>query len=248
MKNEKERMKEYLKDYTNANSDLKRVDSVDKITKGLKISLNTILVVVIIAMIIMLFFIGLFIYPKIYLVFTMNKKQFLKEIEKTYGQKIEIVIDDSTYKGNGTFILRTKKEPKIEFHAAKDSYDNYKLDLEDYTFIYYVENKVEPIFNGINIEKKTETFYSYPDLEFTKCEGYLEVNSYEQIEMRSKQLFAIQKWMEKKIKKFSVPVYLKIGEYISNVNYQDMSSEEQAIFEEKRQYDSYLQNQKNAFK
>ena len=38
MKNEREQMQEYLKQYTNANSDIQRSKSVDKAVKGVKIT------------------------------------------------------------------------------------------------------------------------------------------------------------------------------------------------------------------
>ena len=61
MKNEREQMQEYLKQYTNANSDIQRPKSVDKAVKGVKITV----VILIILTILMLIPIISFVYPLI---------------------------------------------------------------------------------------------------------------------------------------------------------------------------------------
>ena len=61
MKNEREQMQEYLKQYTNANSDIQRPKSVDKAVKGVKITT----IILIIITILMLIPIIAFVYPLI---------------------------------------------------------------------------------------------------------------------------------------------------------------------------------------
>ena len=61
MKNEREQMQEYLKQYTNANSDIQRPKSVDKAVKDVKITT----VILIILTILMLIPIIAFVYPLI---------------------------------------------------------------------------------------------------------------------------------------------------------------------------------------
>lgn len=242
MKDEKERMYEYFKDHTNAHGDLLRDSGVDKIVKKMNVSLSTIIVIVTIILILMFIAICFAIYPKIYLVFSMNKKDFIKTIEKTYGQKIEIVQDNSSEKGNGTIIFRTKKEPKVEFNAMKNVQDSYKLDYEEKAFIYYIENSNDEVFKNITYEKQAKTFEKYPGFEIIECTGYLTIENYSEIEEASNRIYELQKWMTKKIKKFTVPIKLKIGDYISNVDYRYASSLEDAIFSEKYNYYWYLKN------
>ena len=61
MKNERGQMQEYLKQYTNANSDIPKPKSVDKAVKGVKITT----VILIILTILMLIPIAGFVYSKI---------------------------------------------------------------------------------------------------------------------------------------------------------------------------------------
>ena len=61
MKNERGQMQEYLKQYTNANSDIQKPKSVDKAVKGVKITT----IILIILTILMLVPIAGFVYSKI---------------------------------------------------------------------------------------------------------------------------------------------------------------------------------------
>ena len=61
MKDEREQMQEYIKQYTNANSDIQKPKSVDKAVKGVKITT----VILVILIILMLMPIIAFVYPLI---------------------------------------------------------------------------------------------------------------------------------------------------------------------------------------
>lgn len=61
MKNERGQMQEYLKQYTNANSDIQKPKAVDKAVKGVKITT----IILIILTILMLIPIAGFVYSKI---------------------------------------------------------------------------------------------------------------------------------------------------------------------------------------
>ncbi len=61
MKDEREQMQEYIKQYTNANSDIQKPKSVDKAVKGVKITT----VILVILTILMLMPIIAFVYPLI---------------------------------------------------------------------------------------------------------------------------------------------------------------------------------------
>ena len=61
MKDEREQMQEYLKQYTNANSEIQKPNAVDKAVKGVKITT----IIIIILTILMLIPIISFVYPLI---------------------------------------------------------------------------------------------------------------------------------------------------------------------------------------
>lgn len=244
MKDEKERMQEYLKDYTNAHSDLPKATGVDKIVHRINISLSTLMIIVTIIIILMLIPILGFVYSKTEVFFRMSKKDFIKKIEKTYGQKIEIVEDNSTIKGNGTLVLKTKKEPYITFNAAKQSEqfgESYYLDFEERAFVYYLKNSQDSIFDGITVdEEKKEISSNYPDFQFLTCNIYLNIESYNQIEEACRQRQEIQKWMKKKIKNFDIEIHLKIGDFVSYLwSYDELDT---LIYKEKYQYYWYLKD------
>lgn len=241
MKNEKERMQEYLQEYTNAHGNLPKSTGIDKTINTINISLKTLMIIITIILGIMLFIIGIFVYRKTELVFSMNKEQFIRMIEKEYGKKIEIIEDNSTVKGNGTMLLKTKREPHITFHAYKNIYDDYQIDFEENAFIYYFENSKDPVFEQISIEKdKKALFSNYPEFEFVSCNICLNIDNYNDISTTCAKREALQNWMKKKINNFKLQIHLKIGDYTSNLsNYEKL---EDIIYKEQYEYYWYLKN------
>lgn len=248
MKDEEEKMHEFMKDFTNAHDNLPKVKGVEETFRAVKISVKTFLIIGIIVAIIMIIPTAFLIYDKtMSIVFTMDKDGFIAKIEKDYKQSLEIVEDNSTKKGNGAILFKTQREPIVEFKAVKtirNGVERYYLEYEGNALNYYIKNGTEEIFKGIEIEKipnetsinifKTEEFYEY--------KAYLSKEGYDQIEEGVHQLVKLKKFMEEKIKKFEIPLYLKIGDYTSWYDYKQKKTEEEIINQEKQLYYWYLKN------
>lgn len=242
MKNEKDRMQEYLKDYTNAHGNLPNSKNIQKTIHKINISLSSLITVFVIILIIMVLLICLNIRINFSVFFTMNKEQFIKEIENKYNQKVEIIEDNSTNKGNGIIAFKSKKEPNINFYASK-SQDSYTLDYEENAFLYYMENSNDKLFENITVEQEQRALDDrYPDKKFLFCKIYLNINSYNDIEAACKQRYELQKWMKQKIKTFNVDIHLKIGDKVSYLwSYEDLDI---ITYKEKYEYYWYLVDNK----
>ena len=120
MKDEEEKMKEFMKDFTNAHGELPKSKWIDPIFHFAEKLLKVAIVIGIFLVIITSAPLAIQIYNKsISNLMAMDKQGFIRKIEKMYEQKIEIVEDKSSYKGNGEMILKTTKEPIIEFTDRK---------------------------------------------------------------------------------------------------------------------------------
>lgn len=238
MKNEKEKMQEYLKGYTNAHAELPRINEANKVVKRINISLSALIIIITIIIILMTIPILIFAFSRTKVFFRMNKRDFIEKIEKNYGQKVEILKDNSTKQGNGTMVLKAKKEPYINFNAAKQSDrfgENYYLDFEENAFAYYFKNSQEPIFNRITISEERKALSSnYPDFEFLDLNIYLNIDSYNQIEEACIQRQKLQKWMKEKIKQFDIEIHLKIEDFVSYLSSDNELDD--VIYQEKYQY------------
>ena len=250
MKDEEEKMKEFMKDFTNAHGELPKSKWIDPIFHFAEKLLKVAIVIGIFLVIITSAPLAIQIYNKsISNLMAMDKQGFIRKIEKMYEQKIEIVEDKSSYKGNGEMILKTTKEPIIEFTVGKNIFDNYIIDYEDKAFIYYMENSNEPIFQGVELKRETKNlvYSQFGKVETLSCQGYLQIESYDKIEEGVRQLIAIKSFMEQKVKQFNVPLSLKIGEYTSSYDYQTEKKnqklvEEEYILKEKLLYYWYLRD------
>lgn len=250
MKDEEEKMKEFMKDFTNAHGELPKSKWIDPIFHFAEKLLKVAIVIGIFLVIITSAPLAIQIYNKsISNLMAMDKQGFIRKIEKMYKQKIEIVEDKSSYKGNGEMILKTTKEPIIEFTVGKNIFDDYIIDYEDKAFIYYMENSNEPIFQGVELKRETKNlvYSQFGKVETLSCQGYLQIESYDKIEEGVRQLIAIKSFMEQKVKQFNVPLSLKIGEYTSSYDYQTEKKnqklvEEEYILKEKQLYYWYLRD------
>ena len=225
MKNEEEKMHEFMKDFTNAHDNLPKVKGIDGTFKTIKNSVKTFLIIGTIVAIIVSIPVAIMIYQKtMSILFTMDKEGFVAKIEKDYKQRLEIIEDNSTKKGNGVILFRTQREPVVEFKAVKTI--------------------SEGIFKGIEIEKTTggTSINIFRREEFYEYKAYLSKEGYEQIEEGVHQLVELKKFMKEKIKKFEIPLYLKIGDYISGYDYKQEKAEEEIIEQEKQNYYWYLKN------
>lgn len=247
MKNEEEKMHEFIKDFTNAHSSIRKVTGIEETAKAIKISLKTAIIIGSIVATIVLIPIIIMIFQNVSIMFTMDKEGYISKIEKTYRQRLEIIEDNSTKKGNGAILFRTKKEPIVEFKSVKTvagGVESYYLEYEGNALSYYIENGPKEIFKGIEIEKiaiRTAINMFWKE-EFHVYKTYLPIENYGQIEAGVHQLVELKKFMKKKIKKFEIPLYLKIGDYISTYDYKQEKDEEEIIDQEKQLYYWYLKN------
>ena len=239
MKNEKKKMMQYINQL-----DDKKLKKAERASKTITITLSTIIFIITAIIIFFFSIIASFFYNEIYLVFSLGKEQFVKKLEIKYNQKIEILNANCDEYGNGTYILKTQKEPKIEFYAVKGLYNNFETDYEDRMLIYYIENEKNPLFKNIKLTKQEEVSSYYKNFKLLRCKTYFPIEKYEQIDEASKNLYQIQEFMEKNTNEFSTLTYLKIGEYISPVKYNTINSPENGIYQEKYEYYWYLINSK----
>lgn len=248
MKNEEEKMHEFIKDFTNAHGSIRKVKGIEETAKVIKISLKTAIMIGTIVAIIVSIPVAIMIYQKtMSILFTMDKEGFVAKIEKDYKQRLEIIEDNSTNKGNGAIIFKTKKEPIVEFKSVKTvagGVESYYLEYEGKALNYYIENGPKEIFKGIEIEKTTEetSINIFRREEFYEYKAYLPKEEYEHIEEGVHQLVELKKFMKEKIKKFEIPLYLKIEDYISGYDYKQEKTEEEIIEQEKQNYYWYLKD------
>lgn len=235
MKNEKKEMMEYINQLDN-----EKMQKTQKASKKITVMLSTVILTITVIIIIFFCAVASFFYNEIYLVFLQNQEQFVKKLESMYNQEIEIIEADCDEKGNGTYILRTKKEPQIEFHAAKEMYSNFETDYQERALLYYAEKN--PLFQNVQVTSSEQTSQYYKDFSLLKTYSYLPIQSYEQLEQASRTLYDIQKFMEEKVEDFSVLIYLKIADYTSPVEYATIPSAENGIYQEKYEYYWYLKN------
>ena len=105
MKNEEEKMHEFIKDFTNAHGSIRKVKGIEETAKVIKISLKTAIMIGTIVAIIVSIPVAIMIYQKtMSILFTMDKEGFVAKIEKDYKQRLEIIEDNSTNKGNGAIL------------------------------------------------------------------------------------------------------------------------------------------------
>ena len=247
MKDEEEKMHEYIKDFTNAHSTIKKVEGIDGTFRTIKISVKTFLIIGTIVAIIMIIPIVAMVMDKASIVFTMDKEGYITTIEKNYRQRIEIVEDNSTKKGNGVILFKTEREPIVEFKSVKTiagGVESYYIEYEGKALKYYIENGEEEIFKGIEIVEipRSITINMFKSEEILEFEAYLPIESYSQLEDGVRQLIELRKFMKKKIRTFEIPLHIKIGEYIGGYDYKEMKAEEEIIYQEKQNYYWYLKN------
>ena len=247
MKDEEEKMHEYIKDFTNAHSTIKKVEGIDGTFRTIKISVKTFLIIGTIVAIIMIIPIVAMVVDKASIVFTMDKEGYITTIEKNYRQRIEIVEDNSTKKGNGVILFKTEREPIVEFKSVKTiagGVESYYIEYEGKALKYYIENGEEEIFKEIEIVEipRSITINMFKSEEILEFEAYLPIESYSQLEDGVRQLIELRKFMQKKIRTFEIPLHIKIGEYIGGYDYKEMKAEEEIIYQEKQNYYWYLKN------
>lgn len=247
MKDEEEKMHEYIKDFTNAHSTIKKVEGIDGTFRTIKISVKTFLIIGTIVAIIMIIPIVAMVMDKASIVFTMDKEGYITTIEKNYRQRIEIVEDNSTKKGNGVILFKTEREPIVEFKSVKTiagGVESYYIEYEGKALKYYIENGEEEIFKGIEIVEipRSITINMFKSEEVLEFEAYLPIENYSQLEDGVRQLIELRKFMQKKIRTFEIPLHIKIGEYIGGYDYKEMKAEEEIIYQEKQNYYWYLKN------
>ena len=237
MINEKKKMMEYINQLDN-----EKMKKTEKASKKITVMLSTVILAITVIIIIFFCIVATFFYNEIYLVFLQNQEQFVKKLENMYHQDIEIIEANCDENGNGTYILRTKKEPQIEFHAAKEMYSNFETDYPQRALLYYAEKN--SMFNNVQISTSEGASQYYTHFSLLKTYSYLPIQSYEQLEQASTTLYNIQKFMEEKVEDFSVSTYLKIGDYISPVEYTNIPSKGNGIYQEKYEYYWYLKDTK----
>jgi len=251
MKDEEEKMHEFMKDFTNAHDNLPKVKGIDGTFRAIKISMKTALIIGAIVAIVVSIPVVAMIYDKtMSVMFTMDKDAYIHTIENTYGQRLSIISDESTKKGNGVILFRTERKPIVEFKAVKTisgGVESYDLEYEGNALNYYIE-KGEETFQGIEIEKtvRNKPLNMFESVEIGEFKAILSKEDYSQIEEGVRQLLAIKKFMQEKIKKFEIPMYLKIGDYTNGYDYKDMKEEEEIVYQTKQSYYWHLkENEKD---
>ncbi len=240
MKNEKKKMMEYINQLDN-----KQMEKTEKTSKKLTVTLSTIVLMIVAMMIAFFYVIASFFYYEIYLAFSTEQQQFIMQLEKMYNQDIEIVESHCDDKANGTYVLKTNKEPKIEFHAVKQAYQNFETDYQDRLLIYYAEQQKNELLQNVQLIKQEETYEEYPEFPLLKCNSYLPIENYAQIDRASRKLYQIEQFLENKVEDFEALTYLKIGDdYVSTVKYNTITSVEHGIYAEKYEYYWYLKEAK----
>lgn len=236
-----EKMQEIIDKKANGYEDIQPKGS-DNFFKGLHVFIKLIIAVIILAFLVVGIIEIFLLMPTITTFTGTNKDKFLSELEDKYHRKFEIV-DDNTVsrRGTGTYIIKTTKQPIIEFNAEKDLKGNYRTDFEERIMKYYYENpEYKEFFEDTKLESE---FYESTDNKgfyLLNCRLYIDIDNYSQILEATKKAMKIMQIYRIQISNFGNTPKIRKGNYVSSVYYNPENSEEQQIYEEQYEYYWYL--------
>lgn len=236
-----EKMQEIIDKKANGYEDIQPKGS-GNFFKGLHVFIKLIIAVIILAFLVVGIIEIFLLMPTITTFTGTNKDKFLSELEDKYNRKFEIV-DDNTVsrRGTGTYIIKTTKQPIIEFNAEKDLQGNYRTDFEERIMKYYYENpKYKEFFEDTKLESE---FYESTDNKgfyLLNCRLYIDIDNYSQILEATKKAMKIMQIYRIQISNFGNTPKIRKGNYVSSVYYNPENSEEQQIYEEQYEYYWYL--------
>ena len=236
-----EKMQEIIDKKANGYEDIQPKGS-DNFFKGLHVFIKLIIAVIILAFLVVGIIEIFLLMPTITTFTGTNKDKFLSELEDKYHRKFEIV-DDNTVsrRGTGTYIIKTTKQPIIEFNAEKDLQGNYRTDFEERIMKYYYENpEYKEFFEDTKLESE---FYESTDNKgfyLLNCRLYIDIDNYSQILEATKKAMKIMQIYRIQISNFGNTPKIRKGNYVSSVYYNPENSEEQQIYEEQYEYYWYL--------
>lgn len=236
-----EKMQEIIDKKANGYEDIQPKGS-DNFFKGLHVFIKLIIAVIILAFLVVGIIEIFLLMPTITTFTGTNKDKFLSELEDKYHRKFEIVEDNTvSRRGTGTYIIKTTKQPIIEFNAEKDLQGNYRTDFEERIIKYYYENpEYKEFFEDTKLESE---FYESTDNKgfyLLNCRLYIDIDNYSQILEATKKAMKIMQIYRIQISNFGNTPKIRKGNYVSSVYYNPENSEEQQIYEEQYEYYWYL--------
>lgn len=236
-----EKMQEIIDKKANGYEDIQPKGS-DNFFKGLHVFIKLIIAVIILAFLVVGIIEIFLLMPTITTFTGTNKDKFLSELEDKYHRKFEIVEDNTvSRRGTGTYIIKTTKQPIIEFNAEKDLQGNYRTDFEERIMKYYYENpEYKEFFEDTKL--KSEFYESTDNKGFylLNCRLYIDIDNYSQILEATKKAMKIMQIYRIQISNFGNTPKIRKGNYVSSVYYNPENSEEQQIYEEQYEYYWYL--------
>ena len=238
---EPEKMQEIIDKKANGYEDIQPKGS-DNFFKGLHVFIKLIIAVIILAFLVIGIIEIFLLMPTITTFTGTNKDKFLSELEDKYHRKFEIVEDNTvSRRGTGTYIIKTTKQPIIEFNAEKDLQGNYRTDFEERIMKYYYENpEYKEFFEDTKLESE---FYESTDNKgfyLLNCRLYIDIDNYSQILEATKKAMKIMQIYRIQISNFGNTPKIRKGNYVSSVYYNPENSEKQQIYEEQYEYYWYL--------
>lgn len=238
---EPEKMQEIIDKKANGYEDIQPKGS-DNFFKGLHVFIKLIIAVIILAFLVVGIIEIFLLMPTITTFTGTNKDKFLSELEDKYHRKFEIVEDNTvSRRGTGTYIIKTTKQPIIEFNAEKDLQGNYRTDFEERIMKYYYENpEYKEFFEDTKLESE---FYESTDNKgfyLLNCRLYIDIDNYSQILEATKKAMKIMQIYRIQISNFGNTPKIRKGNYVSSVYYNPENSEKQQIYEEQYEYYWYL--------
>lgn len=236
-----EKMQEIIDKKANGYEDIQPKGS-DNFFKGLHVFIKLIIAVIILAFLVVGIIEIFLLMPTITTFTGTNKDKFLSELEDKYHRKFEIVEDNTvSRRGTGTYIIKTTKQPIIEFNAEKDLQGNYRTDFEERIMKYYYENpEYKEFFEDTKLESE---FYESTDNKgfyLLNCRLYIDIDNYSQILEATKKAMKIMQIYRIQISNFGNTPKIRKENYVSSVYYNPENSEEQQIYEEQYEYYWYL--------
>lgn len=237
-----EKMQEIIDKKANGYEDIKP-KGVSSLTESIHVFTKLVTIVVILAFVAVCIYMIFLMMPRIILFTGTDKEKFIKELEARYHRNFEIVQDNTvSRRGTGTYILRTTKEPIIEFNAEKEIEGNYKTDFEENLIKYYYENpEYKGFFEGTKLETGFTESVMNKGFYFLTCKIYIDIDNYSQIEETTKKAMKIMQLYRIQISNFGNTPKIRKGDYVSSVYYDSENSEEQQIYEEEYEYYWYAQ-------
>lgn len=144
------------------------------------------------------------------------EENLIEDIKSAYNEDVEIISDQTYWRGKGFYTLRLKDIPEIEYNAVvtdNNFYEGYSSDFVSRYYKYYFENwKDENKYKFVPNEVYEDNVYKFFKRENERLTfyTYIEVNSYEEMLEATEDIIRFIEYMGNN--SITVGSYIKVGD------------------------------------